>query len=294
MLDLYGYRLSREELERRVGSPIQAGGITHFTYEGGRSSSVRGIRLDTGRLCVEIVADRALDIARATLDGIPFIWRTANDIAAPAFYDPNGDEWLRSFSGGWLTTCGLANFGPAGNDNWGSYGLHGRINNIPAEELAAQTHWDGNRSIFEVRGTLRESKAFSAALVLHRRWWIELGSATLHLEDRVVNVGRSRAPPMTLYHWNAGFPLVGASTSVHVSHTSVQPRDEQSRAGLASGTKAANRSSDSPNRSSFMRRRLAPTEEPRAAIIDPTAADGRGLGFEIAYDPRSLPALFTW
>lgn len=134
MVDLYGYRLSREEFERRVGSLAQAGGVTQFTYEGGRSRGVRGIRIDTGRLCVDIVADRGLDIARATYDAIPFTWRSANEIAAPTFYNADGDEWLRSFFGGWLTTCGLANFGPAGSDQWGSFGLHGRVNNIPAED----------------------------------------------------------------------------------------------------------------------------------------------------------------
>lgn len=102
MIDLYGYRLSREQYERRVGLPSNVSGVTQFIYEGGRSVGVRGISIDTGRLRVDIVADRGLDIARAALDGVPFMWRSVNDIAAPSFYDPNGDEWLRSFFGGWL------------------------------------------------------------------------------------------------------------------------------------------------------------------------------------------------
>lgn len=294
MLDLFGYRLSREEFERRVGSLAQAGGVTQFIYEGGRSSGVRGIRIDTGRLCVEIVADRGLDLARATFDGVPFMWRSANDIAAPTFYNPNGDEWLRSFFGGWLTTCGLTNFGPAGSDRWGSYGLHGRVNNIPAEDLGVQTRWDGDRCIFEVRGTLRESKALSATLVLHRRWWTELGSATIHLEDRVVNAGSMPAPHMMLYHCNAGFPLLGPATRLYVSHASIEPRDEQAAAGLDVWDQGGEPQAGFAEQVFIHTPVACGDGKARAAVMNSHSSGGHGLGFEIAYEPESLPALFTW
>lgn len=153
MPELFGRTLTRDALHRRVGSLAQIGGITEFTYASGRARGVRAIRIQTGVLCVDLVADRALDVAHAAFRGVPFVWRSANDIAAPAFYDASGDEWLRSFFGGWLTTCGLANFGPPGSDAWGTFGLHGRIDNIPADELSAVTRWDGDRCLFEVRGT---------------------------------------------------------------------------------------------------------------------------------------------
>ncbi len=291
MLDLYGRQLSREDFERRVGSPAQAGGITEFTYEGGRSTGVRGIRIETGRLSVDIVADRGLDIARATLDGTPFVWRSAYDIAAPAFYNPNGDEWLRSFFGGWLTTCGLANFGPAGSDRWGSYGLHGRINTLPADDLWVSTRWEADRCLFEVRGTFRESKALGVTLLLHRRWWTELGSATLHLEDRVVNAGNERTPHMILYHCNAGFPLLSPTARTHVSRLSIEPRDQAAAAGLDVWDRGGEPQPIFAEQVFIHEPTACADGRARAAIGDPA---GKGLGFEIAYDPRSLPALFTW
>lgn len=292
--ELYGVHLTREMLEARVGSLAQVGGITEFRYAGGRSEGVRGIRIDTGRLCVELVLDRGVDIAHATLDGVPFIWRTANDIASPVYYDARGDEWLRSFFGGWLTTCGLSNFGPAGEDAFGAFGLHGRINNTPASEVAVQTRWDGDRCIFEVRATLHESKALSSNLVLERRWWTELGSVTMHLEDRVRNAGGERAPHMMLYHCNAGFPVLGPDTRVHVSHTNMEPRDAQARAGMDVWDRGAAPQAGFAEQVFIHTPRAGADGKARAAILDAHGNGGRGLGFEIAYDPVALPALFTW
>ncbi|MHB8461108.1 MAG: aldose 1-epimerase family protein [Vulcanimicrobiaceae bacterium] len=294
MPELFGRRFSRAELEARIGSLAQVAGISEFRYAGGRSDGVLGIRIDTGRLCVELVADRALDIASATLDGVPFMWRSANDIAAPAYYDDRGDAWLRSFFGGWLTTCGLANFGPAGFDAWGEYGLHGRINNTPASEVSVQTRWIGDRCIFEICGVMHESEALASSFELHRRWWTEIGSTTLHLEDRVRNVGSRRSPHMMLYHCNAGFPLVGPAARVFVSHRDIVPRDAQALAGLREWNCGGE------PQAGFAEQVFIHTPLPcadgkaRASIARGDAGDGRGLGFEIAYDPVALPALFTW
>ena len=43
-----------------------------------------------------------------------------------------GLEWLYSFAGGLLTTCGLTHVGGPEEDEFGRRGLHGRISNLPA------------------------------------------------------------------------------------------------------------------------------------------------------------------
>ncbi len=294
MPELFGEDLTQAELAARVSSLAAIGGFTEFEYSSGRARGVRAVRLETGRLCVEFVIDRALDIVRATLDGVPFAWRSSNEIAAPSYYDADGDEWLRSFFGGWLTTCGLSNFGPAGSDAWGAFGLHGRIDNTPAQEYGTRTWWEGERCFFELRATMRESKALGADLVLHRRWRSELGSATLHLEDRVVNEGGERAPHMLLYHCNAGFPLLGAQTRVYASRSATEARDPAAQAGIeewnCGGEPAENFAEQV-----FIHRPIPCADgRARAAILNPAACGGRGIGFEIAYDPLALPALFSW
>jgi len=292
--ELFGQRLNREAVQARVGSLAQIGGIAEFNYAAGRGRGVRAVRLDTGVLSVEVVVDRALDIAHAAYRGAPFVWRSANDIAAPAFYEAAGDEWLRSFFGGWLTTCGLANFGPPGSDQWGTFGQHGRINNLPAESYSAQTHWEGDRCILEVTGTMRETKALGEKLVLHRCWRTELGSSALHLRDRVVNEGGIRTPHMILYHCNAGFPLLGPQTRVYVSHGNVEPRDAEAKAGLDVWDRGGEPEAGFAEQVFIHTPRACADGKARAAILRDDLLDGAGLGFEIAFDLDTLPALFTW
>lgn len=294
MTDLFGRSFTHRELRERIGSLAQLGGITEFEYASGRARGVRAVRIDTGRLCVEFVVDRALDIARATLDGIPLAWRSCNDVAAPQYYDATADEWLRSFFGGWLTTCGLSSFGPPGHDRWGAFGQHGRIDNIPADEFSAQTDWNGDRCTFELRATMRETKALSTNLVLRRRWWTQLGSTTLHLEDRVRNEGSARVPHMILYHCNAGFPLLTAATRLHVSHSSIEARDAQAQRGIGVWNEGGEPQAGFAEQVFVHAPKPCADGKARAAIVDESYLDGAGLGFEIAYDPRTLPALFTW
>ena len=294
MTKIFGQDVTRNELLARVGSLDQVGGITEFAYESGRGRGVRAICVETGLLTVDIVVDRALDIPHAAYRATPFVWRTANDIAAPAFYEAAGNEWLRSFFGGWLTTCGLSNFGPPGSDQWGSFGQHGRINNLPAENFVAETRWEGDRCLFEISGTMRETKALGGKLVMHRRWSTELGSSTLRLEDRVVNEGGTRTPHMILYHCNAGFPLLGPQTRVYVSNTGVEPRDAQAKAGLAAWDRGGEPQAGFAEQVFIHAPRPCSDGMARAAIVREDLFDGAGLGFEIAFDPNALPALFTW
>ncbi|MBV9102099.1 MAG: aldose 1-epimerase family protein [Candidatus Eremiobacteraeota bacterium] len=294
MPELFGRALSRRELEARVGSLDQLAGITELTHDTGRGKGVRILRLCTGPLTVEIVADRALDIVHATYLGVPFVWRSANDLAAPAYYDARGDEWLRSFFGGWLTTCGLSNFGPAGSDASGDFGLHGRIDNTPAEQISAVTRWDCDRCVLEVEGTVRETKALSTRLVLRRRWWSELGSATLHLEDRVRNEGGEPAPHMILYHCNAGFPLVDAATRVYVSHNAIAPRDAAAASGLARWNYGGEPQAGFREQVFILEPRACRDGKARGVIVNAGLLDGGGLGFEVTFDPAALPAIFTW
>jgi len=294
MPELFGRQFTRIELEARIGSLSQIGGITPFQYAEGRADGVRAFRIDTGRLCVDLVADRTLDVARAALDGVPFAWRTANEITAPGYYDATGDAWLRSFFGGWLTTCGLSNFGPAGEDAHGSYGLHGRIDNLPASELAERTWWEGDRCFFSVSGVVRETKALDRHLVLLRTWTTELGSTMIRLEDRVRNAGGTRAPHMILYHCNAGFPIVGPDARVYLTRTGTEPRDKAAAAGIDTWDHGGEPHPGFAEQV-FIHAPHAETDgRARAIVANVKTCHGRGLGFEVAYDPTTLPAIFTW
>src|SRR5947209_4287928 len=203
-MHLFGMQLTRRQIESSIGKHDQIGGILPFELTEGRARGVRALRFTTGSgLTFTSLADRALDLAHAEYCGVPLCWRSPNGDAAPSYYDPDDGRWLRMFFGGLMTTCGLTNFGPAGHDQYGSFGLHGRINCLPAESVSCSQDWEGDECVLEVRGTVRQTRVFGEDLQLQRRISTRLGAGSLRIEDTVTNNGFARTPHMMLYHCNA-------------------------------------------------------------------------------------------
>ncbi|MHC2995629.1 MAG: DUF4432 family protein [Candidatus Atribacteria bacterium] len=70
----------------------------------------------------------------------------------PSFFEARGTGWLRNFGGGLLVTCGLTYLGSPGNDKGEGLGLHGRISNLPAEEIGLLT---SIKAIEEIQSELK-------------------------------------------------------------------------------------------------------------------------------------------
>ena len=121
----------RRELERYIGSIAQLGGTRHYQLTEGNAKGTAAIDFNTGSgLCFTVLPDRGLDIPAAVYQGVNLVYHTPNGEANPAFYNPQGSAWLRTFFGGLLTTCGLTYLGPPGNDGGEELGLHGRYSTI--------------------------------------------------------------------------------------------------------------------------------------------------------------------
>ena len=103
---LFGKPLSREELRRLAGRPEQVVGAELLTRGDGSERGVRVVRVRTGEIEAEIVVDRALDIAGASVRGLPVSWISPTGVAGPWLADPHGWGPFRTFFGGLLTTCG--------------------------------------------------------------------------------------------------------------------------------------------------------------------------------------------
>ncbi|MEO6912971.1 MAG: DUF4432 family protein, partial [Candidatus Baltobacteraceae bacterium] len=154
MARVFGRGYSARELNERIGRPEQLGGIRALRFADGREQGVRAFEVRSGGgLSFTCVADRALDVCAAEFRGIPLVWHGPGGLAAPQYYQPRGDDFARNFFGGLFTTCGLASFGPPGSDAYGSFGMHGRANHLPAQSVCARTVWDGDACFFEIAGT---------------------------------------------------------------------------------------------------------------------------------------------
>lgn len=218
-MKIFGKNLSKTEIRKRTGSMTQIADIEVSRLAGGSSDGVRIARVRTGGgLSFTVVIDRALDIGEANLRGIPLAWCSQTGYTHPAYYESDGNKWLRGFFGGLLTTCGLSYFGAACKDNGVELGLHGRISNIPAGSVFVNKYWAGEDYILELSGKMLEVSSLGEKLCLTRRIKVIAGENTIHLDDTVENIGFKTTEHMIMYHMNFGYPLV-SEDSVFTSPT---------------------------------------------------------------------------
>ena len=182
MAYLFGRSWTRKQLTERIGDPSQIAVVRPHTLSEGRANGVRAIEFGTGSgFRFTVLADRSLDICAAEHNGRSLCWRSPTGDTSPAFYQPEGLEWLYGFFGGLLCTCGLTHFGAPCTDEGRPLGIHGRISNTPAQEVRTVSGWNEHDGVRHRRQ--RESDG-----VLHLRPMPE--PLTIHL--RVP--GRGPAP----------------------------------------------------------------------------------------------------
>jgi hypothetical protein len=161
------------------------------------------------------VVDRAMDIADTFYNQHSIAWLSHVGITAPQPFSITGLEWLRTFGGGLLTTCGLSHVGGPETDEYGQRGIHGEISNLSAEiESIIQPDLHAGKMEMSVTGRMRETQALGPNLELKRTISATLGQAAIRIHDEVSNHGNTAAPHMLLYHFNFGWPLVDEGTKI--------------------------------------------------------------------------------
>jgi hypothetical protein len=297
---LYGIELTREALRRRTGRVEQLLGAELIERADGSERGVRCVRLRSGRIELEVVVDRGLDLAQASTNGVPVAWISPTGLTSPSLVQPVGWEPFRSFFGGLLTTCGLEHtLGPVQDDatHFGYPGrtthdfpLHGRLSGTPGRLLGYGVDWE--RECVFCRGDVRQAHVFGESLTLEREIRIPLGGTTIEVDDVVRNDGFAPTPHMILYHVNLGWPLLGERAEVVAAVG-------EPRVTTPAAVGADWRSVEAPH-FPVQEQVWEHTPRPgadglgRAAILNSDIGDGRALGVELAWSFETLPRLFQW
>ena len=233
MAKLFGNEMSRREIMECVGDISQIARITDYRFESGKAEGMRGLEVVTGSgLAFTVLPSRCMDIAYASYRGVPISFISKSGLASPAFFEKDGLGFLRTFTCGLLTTCGLTYMGAPCNDQGEFLGLNGRIGNIPATNCATHMEWIGDDLFFKIRGTIREASMFGDNLALTREITTMLGSSEINVSDTIENEGFSPSPFMLLYHCNFGYPVLGEHTKLLVNTSTVKPRDSRAEEGI--------------------------------------------------------------
>ena len=224
---LWNQEWTRKQLIERVGALSQVGGITHIEYADGKSKGVSALRVRTAAgLDFEVLPDRGMDIVAASYCGRSLCWHSPVGIAHPAYYDPRGIQWVKTFPGGLLTTCGLYTAGAPSTDNGEELGLHGAASNTPAEHVTWDARWEGDDCTLVITGRVREAWVHGPNLLLTRTYTASLGGRGISVRDSVENQGVRETPLMLLYHLNFGFPLLTDRSRVYAPSGKVEPHNE--------------------------------------------------------------------
>ena len=225
---------SKKNVLPRVGRMEQLAAIKRYAFEDGKGRGMRAFEVVNGSgFDFTVYPDRGLDIGPARYNGLPLTWTTRNGPVAPAFYDASGVEWLRTWAGGLLTTCGWLNVGGPCVTPEGEQGIHGRMDHTPAEEVNTRAFWnEAGEYVLEITGRIVHSRVFGENLATSRTIMTKLGWPGVTLTDRTENLGSATAPIMQLYHMNFGWPLVGEDTRLVAPPHTVTPRDDEAAKGI--------------------------------------------------------------
>ena len=217
-----------------IGHPNQISGVEEHILARGKGKGMTLLQVGNGmRLELTFSQDRAMDISRAQFNGDNMGYFSPCGYVSPCYYDHIGAGFLKSFTAGFLTTCGLTAVGSPCVDEGEELPLHGTISNTPCENYS----YEENENEIVINALVRDASMFGRKLLLKRKFTISKQENTLLVEDCVENKGTEVSPCMLLYHFNMGYPLLTQNARVVVPSTDVKARDDHAREDIANALK---------------------------------------------------------
>lgn len=204
-----------------LGHSSQLSGVEEFTLNGEKQEGMKLLSVRNGLgLELHLSLSRACDISRLFFKGNSLGYFSPVGYVHPSYYDDKGIGFLKSFTAGFLTTCGLASVGKPCIDNGEELPLHGRISNIPCSSY----RYCENENEISVEAVIKEEMMFSYKLVLYRLIVVSKKDNSFSIKDKIVNEGDEDYPTCILYHMNMGYPLLSEKAVLDIPSFKVKGR----------------------------------------------------------------------
>ena len=283
--------MNPNELLHYIGNQSQLGGTRHYVLTDGWSRNLRGIDVNSGSgLQYTILPDRGMDISLASYKGINLVYLSCSGETHPAFFEHENFGWLRTFTAGLLTTCGLTYLGAPVTDENEQLGLHGRYSTLPAKQVADLSEWVGDEYHIKIRGIVEEASMFGHKLRLVRQIETIQGKNSLRITDTVTNFGSSPSPYTVLYHMNLGYPLLSEDAELQIEPQHSDPKTDHAKSGLSEFRKF------SPPTAGFQEQVYTHTMQASSDGATSVTLQNKKLGIalSIKFNIRQLPYLVQW
>lgn len=210
-----------------IGHPSQICDVEQVRLIGGKGDGMRLFKVrNAAGLSFDVSADRCADISRLFFKGDNVGYFTACGYVSPAYYQER--EFLKSFTAGFLTTCGLKNVGRGCEDEGKEYFQHGNISNIPCERI----FWDETEKDIQIHAVINDGSIFDTKLRLYRTITCQKYENKMTILDTVENCGDTDAELMLLYHVNLGYPMLSENMQLNVNSTHITPSSPRAAEGL--------------------------------------------------------------
>lgn len=267
-----------------IGNPAQLVTLRQVIVSEGRAKGTSIIEIKTADgLELDILPDSGLDIGQTRFKGINMSWMSKNGYDSPVAISPYETEFINTFPGGLLYTCGLRSAGPANRDNGEWHPLHGRFHSLQAEQVCAELV--DNEIV--VKGTIRETALFGHCLEVKRTIRIPAFGSSVTVTDTVTNQTPRDEEIMQIYHCNFGYPLLSEETKLVLpEERETVPRTEFAKAGLGRECEFDKPIPSEEERVFFQKMR----REFWARMKNPSL----GVNMTISWSGDTLPILSQW
>ena len=266
-----------------IGHASQLCGVEEVRLVGGKGDGMRLLQIrNAAGLEMTVSADRCGDISRLVYKGDNFGYFSANGYVAPAYYDQPGAGFLKSFTAGFLTTCGLTAVGSPCIDEGEELPLHGTVGNLPCERI----WWTEDEDNLCIHAEINDSGIFARKLHMSRLITVSKCDAKFTITDTVENRGDTESPVMILYHMNMGYPLLSENSVVEIPSEAVAPRTEHAAKDLDTWHKMLPPTANFEEQCYFH----SFSEDGFASIYNPDIRKG----LAIRYDARNLGYFTEW
>ncbi len=209
-------------MNKYIGHIHQISGVEEFIVAKGKGKGMALLEIRNGLgLCVTLSPDRCMDISRVTFKGDNVGYFAPCGYVSPQYYDKEGSGFLKSFTAGFMTTCGISAVGSPCTDNGEALPLHGNIANTPCEHY----FYNETEAEISVTGIIRDAYIFGTSYLFTRVYTFSKTENVFTVSDKVENIGNTVAPCMLLYHINVGYPMLSENARVFIPSHSVKARN---------------------------------------------------------------------
>ena len=253
----------------KINNLEQICSVKRLKYLSGRAKDIEILLVNNGKLTVELLVDKCLDIGGLYHEGTNISFLTAGGLnSAEKEFDAN-------FNGGFLYTCGLDTIGGR------AMPIHGRIHNIPAETIKTEVTENG----VEIVGVIKQSSLFGEKLTLKRTFKTAVNSNEFEVSDEIINDGYLDSEYCIMYHTNIGYPMLDSGVTVTAPIKSTVARNDYAKKVMDSCLVMDEPKADNEETVYFHT-----VEKGDITIINKKL----NKSINISYDEKALPYFIEW